>query len=175
MLTEGEANYLARLPKEVLEKPVEIFTWGDYGDYGLKIAGIVMDEIRFTVPGLEIIFMGSMALGITGQKDIDLSILSPAEDFPIHRPKLEKQFGSPDKIANTAVGWHFMRDGYEVGIYLTDPVKSQVQIQLDVFNLLKNDSNLLNEYEELKIEAKGLPYREYQIRKYDFFHKILAD
>ena len=174
MLTEGETNYLARLPNEVLEKPVEIFAWKDYGDHGLKIAEIVISEIKITVPGLEIVFMGSMALGITGQKDIDLSILSQAEDFPIHRPKLEKQFGNPDKIATTAVGWHFMRDGYEVGIYLTDPIKSQVQIQLDVFNILKNDSNLLSEYEELKIKSKGLPYKEYQIRKYDFFHKILA-
>lgn len=47
--------------------------------------------------------------------------------------------------------------------------------QLKVFEMLKNSPELLKEYEQLKQACGGLPFREYQQRKYEFYNKILKD
>ena len=171
MLTDTEENYLNKLPEEVANKPVKVYPWDKKG---LEVAQSIINDIKSTLPDLEVVFIGSMALQIAGQKDIDLSILCPTKDFPENQKKLEKLFGSPDRIGHTSIPWHFIKDGYEVGVYLTDPKTSQIQEQINVFNLLKNDKNFLKMYEDLKLAADGLPYREYQIKKYDFYHKILG-
>jgi len=47
--------------------------------------------------------------------------------------------------------------------------------QIRVFEILKNNERLLKEYEELKENMNGKSFREYQKRKYEFYHKILGD
>ena len=61
-----------------------------------------------------------------------------------------------------------------MGIYLTDPITSQVQEQIDVFNMLKNNPDLLKEYEQIKLTAAHLTYKQYQIQKYEFYNRILG-
>lgn len=171
MLTETQANYLSRLPKEALEKPVQIYPWDSKG---LGIANKIIKDVQGATPDLEIIFIGSMALGIAGQKDIDLSVLSPSEEFSKHQPNLEKVFGEPDKLGKTSIAWHFVKEGYEVGVYLTDPATSKVKEQVEIFNILKNNHGLLKEYEKLKLESNGLSYHNYQIKKYEFYNRLLG-
>ena len=171
MLTPTQTNYLSKLPTEILQKPVQIYPWTSKG---LEVAEKIINEIKSAIPERKVIFIGSMALHIAGQRDIDLSVLCPFQDFVEPHKALEKLFGPPDKIGQTHIAWHFIKEGYEIGIYLTDPVESKVQEQIDIFNILKNDSRLLKEYEDLKLAANGLPYREYQIKKYDFYNRVLG-
>ncbi len=168
MLTPNQIKYLSKLPDG---QTMTVVPWDPHG---LEIAQEVINEIKSALPNNEVIFIGSLPLKIAGQKDIDLSVLSPAKDFLLYQPKLEEKFGNPDKLGKTSIGWHFQRAGWDVGIYLTDPISSQVQEQLDVFNLLKNNPTLLKEYEQIKLEAKDKPYKEYQKRKYEFYNKILG-
>lgn len=141
---------------------------------GLKVAESIIADIKSRIPNYEVMFIGSMALKISGQKDIDLSVLCPAPEFNEPHKALEKLFGPPDRIRETHISWHFVKDDYEIGIYLTDPVESKVQEQMDIFNILKNDPKLLKEYESIKLAAKGLPYKDYQIAKYNFYNRVLG-
>lgn len=168
MLTPDQEKYLSKF------SDYEMITVVPWEPRGLDIAQAVIDEIKSVTLDLEIIFIGSLPLRIAGQRDVDLSVLSPAKDFPIHQAKLEKKFGRPDVSNPTSIGWHFMRDDYGVSVYLTDPVTSQVREQIDVFNLLKNHQNLLKEYEQIKLNSADKPYKEYQRRKYEFFNRILG-
>lgn len=167
MLTPNQEKYLLNFSDN------EMMTIVPWEPRGLNIAQTVINEINSATPGLEVIFIGSLPLRIAGQRDIDLSILSPAQDFPIHQAKLEKKIGKPNVIDQTSIGWHFRREDYGVSVYLTDPITSQVQEQIDVFNLLKNDPSLLKEYEQIKLESADKPYKEYQRRKYEFFNRVL--
>ena len=168
MLTPNQERYLSKISDD---QKMVVLPWDPHG---LDIAQNVIDDIKSILPNNEVLFIGSLPLKIAGQKDIDLSVLSPASDFPLHQPKLEEKFGKPDKLGVTSIGWHFQREGWDVGIYLTDPISSQVQEQIDIFNLLKNNPDLLKEYEQIKIDAKDQPYKEYQRRKYEFYNRLLG-
>ncbi len=168
MLTQNQERYLAKLPDN---QTMTVVPWDPHG---LDIAQEIIDTIKSALPHNEVIFIGSLPLKIAGQKDIDVSVFSPAADFSLYQPKLEEKFGKPDKLGMTSIAWHFQREGWDVGIYLTDPISSQVQEQIDVFNLLKNNPDLLKEYEQIKLEAKGQSYKEYQRRKYEFYNRILG-
>mgnify|MGYP001594269824 CR=1 FL=1 len=171
MLTEAQVNYLNKLSKEIADRSVQVYPWDKKG---MDIADSIIREIKFVVPELEVIFIGSVPLKIAGQKDIDLSVLGLAQSFPEYQRKLGALFGQPDKLSKTAIGWHFLKDDYEVGVYLTDPVTSKIKEQVDIFNLLRNNVELLREYENLKLSSNGLSYREYQIKKYMFFNRVLG-
>lgn len=168
MLTTNQLNYLAKQPDD---KMVQVLPWDEKG---LDIANEVIKEIKSVLPNNEVIFIGSLPLGIAGQKDIDLSVMSHENEFPLYRPKLEQRFGVPDKLGKTSIGWHFDRKGWEVGIYLTDPKTSQVSEQIQVFNMLKDNPKLLKEYEQIKLAASNRTYKEYQIAKYEFYNRILG-
>ena len=168
MLTPNQERYLSKIPAD---QRVFVYPWQSYG---LEVAQHIINQIKSVLPNNEVVFIGSLPLKIAGQKDIDLSVLCTASEFPLCQPKLEKVFGQPDKLGVTSIGWHFQNEGWDVGIYLTDPVTSQVQEQIDIFNLLKNNPRLLKEYEKIKLEAADKSYIEYQKRKYEFYNRILG-
>lgn len=168
MLTPNQQKYLSSVPENT---SVSVYPWDATG---LEIAKELISEIGSVLPNNEVMFIGSLPLKIAGQKDIDLSVLSPADDFPRCQPKLEKKFGKPDKVGATSIGWRFDRQGWEVEIYLTDPLSSELKEQLDVFNTLKANSGLLKEYEKIKLDNANKPYKEYQKKKYEFYNQILG-
>jgi len=59
-------------------------------------------------------------------------------------------------------------------VWLTDPTTETTKAQIQVFNMLKNNPELLKEYEKIKEDAKDLTYKEYQTRKYEFFNRIIG-
>jgi len=56
-----------------------------------------------------------------------------------------------------------------VSVWLTDPTVETTKAQVKVFNILKNNPKLLKEYGEIKLSAKDLTCKEYQMRKYEFY------
>ncbi len=167
MLTKGETDYLAKIPddQKMVVKP--------WNSKGLKIADQVIAEIRTVESDLEIMLLGSLPLKILGQEDIDISVFCIKSEQPKHLDNFKKLFGEPNRIGTNSTGWDFERDGFLVSVWLTDPTTETTKAQVEVFSLLKNNSELLKEYAKIKEEAKDLPYKEYQRRKYEFYHKIL--
>ncbi len=168
MLTPNQEKFLSFVPENT---SVSVYPWNSAG---LEIAKQLISEIHSLLPNYEVVLIGSLPLKIAGQKDIDLCVLSPVNHFSKCQPKLEEKIGKPYKFAATSIGWHFKRQGWEVEIYLTDPVSSDVKEQMDVFKLLQENPQFLTEYEKIKLENANKPYKEYQKKKYEFYNRILG-
>jgi len=139
----------------------------------LEVEQLLETEIRNTVPELEILFMGAAPLGLPGKNDIDLDILCSTKDISHYTKKLTPVLGKPEKISADMSIWGFEKDGFEVDCILSDPVASHVPKQKSVFELLKANADLLEEYRNLKISCDGIPYQEYEKIKKQFFMQLL--
>ena len=168
MLTEGQIKYLATVPED---KKMVVKPWDPKG---LDIANQIIMDIKSVEPDLEVILLGSLPLKIAGQEDIDISALCVKSEQPKHLNNFKKLFGEPGRYGENSTGWDFERDGFSVSVWLTDPTADTTKAQIQVFNLLRDNPDLLKEYEKIKLEAKDLSYKEYQVRKYEFYNRILG-
>jgi len=168
MLTVNQKKYLATLPLDKVAK-VKPF------DKKAKItAEKIIAEIKAKIPELIVLFMGSTALEIAGQNDIDLHILSRPEEFSDYVPTLEKIFGKSNKTSPTLVKWELVRNGFDVELYLTDKNSAGLKEQEKTFELLQKNPDLKKEYEYIKTASNNLPFVEYMTKKYEFFNRILG-
>ena len=168
MLTEGQIKYLATIPNN------QTMTVKPFNSKGLAIANQIISDIKAAEPDLEVVCLGSLPLKIAGQEDIDISAFCIKSEQPKHFDNFKKLFGEPTRKGTNSTGWDFQREGFSVSVWLTDPTVETTINQVKVFNLLKNNPDLLKEYEKIKEEAKDLTYKEYQIRKYEFYNRILG-
>lgn len=168
MLTPNQEKYLLTIPKD---KRVEIKS---YDPKLGKIAEQTITPIKeIDKEKLEVFFMGAGGLEISGQGDLDIYVLSRAEDFGKYLPKLVELFGEPKTKKETSIAWEFVRDNVPVELYLTDPRTESMREQVAIFVILKHDKQLLKEYEYLKHEFNGKSFRDYQRAKYEFYNKLL--
>ena len=91
-----------------------------------------------------------MPLKIAGQEDIDISAFCIKSEQPKHFDNFKKLFGEPTRKGTNSTGWDFQKDGFGVSVWLTDPTVETTINQVKVFNLLKNNPDLLKEYEKIK-------------------------
>ena len=168
MLTKGQTKYLSTISddKRIVVKPFNL--------RGLDIANKVIDEIKSIEPDLEVMLLGSLPLKIAGQEDIDISAFCIKSEQPKYIDNFIKLFGEPSRQGKNSIGWDFQKEGFSVSVWLTDPTVETTKAQVKVFNLLKNNPSLLKEYERIKVEAKDLNYKQYQIKKYEFYNRILG-
>jgi len=117
--------------------------------------------------------MGSAALKISGQNDIDIYAFSNPKNFSKYLPQLIKLFGEPLHRHETFIEWKFKKDKFDIEFYLTSKNSETMKKQIKVFEILKKNKNILNEYEKLKESMNGKPFKEYQEKKYNFYHKII--
>ena len=167
MLTKDEKDYLSKVD------PSRKVSIHPFDPKGKALGESIVKQTKNHSPDLEVLFMGSVALGIVGQKDIDIYALADPEDFGKYLPTFEKLFGKLDKqgkyVKKTFVEWKFQKDGYEVEVYLTESPERQIK----VFEILKSNKKLLKEYENLKLSFNGKRYKDYQKAKYEFYNRIL--
>jgi GrpB-like predicted nucleotidyltransferase (UPF0157 family) len=167
MLTSDEKDFLSKIPTE---KIVHIYPY----DPGIaKIAEGIIKSINIIYPGLEVKHLGASALGISGQNDVDIYAFSDPSNFDKFLPGLVKLFGEPNNRHETFCEWKFKRENFDIEFYLTVRNSKTMQKQIKVFETLKNNKELLKEYENLKSSMNGKSYKEYQEKKYEFYHKIL--
>ena len=168
MLTKEEVAYLKKI--DPLRKAMVY----PYDPNGKKLGEEIVTEIKDVFPNAEVKFMGSVSLEISGQKDIDIYILADPDDFGDYLPGLEKMYGKIDKqgdyVKKRFIEWKFKRSGYDIEIYLTEPPGRQIK----VYEILKSNKDLLNEYEQIKLKFSGKRYKDYQRAKYEFYNKILG-
>src|SRR3989344_9456729 len=137
MLTEGQINYLSKVPddQKMVVKP--------FNPKGLEVANQVMAEIKAIEPDLEVVCIGSLPLKIAGQEDIDISVFCIKSEQDKHFDSFKRLFGEPTRIGKSSTAWDFERDGFSVGVWLTDPTSNTTQEQLQGFNMLKENPELL--------------------------------
>lgn len=167
MLLESEKKYIETIP---LDKIVMIFP---FSPKATKLADDIIQKVKEVCPDLRVIYMGASGLGISGQRDLDIYALSDPKNFPKHLSKLIKLFGKPKRQKENSIDWEFRQDGYEVEFYLTNPKSPSMKRQIAVFEILNNNKKLREEYEILKENMNGKSFRDYQRKKYEFYHKIL--
>lgn len=167
MLTKDQKRYLEKIPAS---KRVKIYLFDKKVQ---KIAENITQSVKKICPDLKVVHMGASALGIAGQKDLDIYAFSEPKDFNKYLPGLTKLLGEPKSKHETFIEWNFKRSGCSVEFYLTDPNSSTMKQQIKVFEILKNNKKLLTQYEELKKSMNGKYLRLYQRKKYEFFNRIL--
>jgi len=121
MLTTRQKEYINNLSTEVASKPVVIYPWEENG---LDVAESVIKDIHSIEPNLEVFLMGSTPLKIAGQKDIDMTSVDSASKFEFHKEKPGRIFGKPSVENESSIVWHFIKNGYEIGFYIVDSIKS---------------------------------------------------
>ena len=169
MLSENQERYLETISDSVV---TVIQPWDPKTEL---VAKKLMDDIRSAVPDLEVFHTGAAALKISGKNDLDFSILGVPEDFDNYLPALVKVLGEPQKKGKENVRWEISRDGFPVDVHLTNKDSLGWKEHKKVFELLRDDPHLLQEYRILKEQSNGASLREYQRRKYEFYNKILSD
>lgn len=167
MLTSDEEDYLRKIPsdKKVNIKP--------FSKLVHKTAHSLIGQIQEALPGLQVRHMGASALEISGQNDIDIYVFSKPADFKKYALVIEKLFGAPRNSKYDSIAWNFNKNGFSVELYLTDPTSEPMKRQIAVFKALEKNSDLRKRYESLKEKFNGHSFREYQKRKYEFYHSIL--
>ncbi len=166
MLTENQIKYINSIPENKITqiKP--------FDPRAKQTGNELVQVIKQKMPELEVLFMGATELGIAGQNDIDLNVLSSPEEYEKYLPLLKELFGEPIKSSPNLIKWEFVRNGFDVELYLTDKNSSLLREQIKTFELLQGNPELLKEYEAIKLASDGLFFREYMKRKYEFFNKL---
>ncbi|MDO8341187.1 MAG: GrpB family protein [Candidatus Woesebacteria bacterium] len=167
MLTKDEKDFLEKIPTN---KKVYIYL---FDPQIIKIVKNLIQLINNSSPDLEIKHMGASALGISGQNDIDIYAFSNPKNFNKYLPQLIKLFGEPLHKHETFIEWKFKKDKFDIEFYLTYKNSETMKKQIKVFEILKNNKDILNEYEKLKESMNGKSFKEYQEKKYNFYHKII--
>ncbi len=169
MISQDEQNYINTIPenKTVVVSP--------FDKKAFEIADKVVMRVNDKIRNLEVVHMGALALGISGQNDIDIYALAAAESFHLYLNGLVEIFGQPKAKRNDSITWAFTEDSYEIEFYLTDPTSESMKRQIRVFETLKGDDELKKEYERLKEKMNGKSMKEYQRKKYEFYHRILGN
>ncbi len=168
MLTQKQKDYLETIPEDRIAHIVP------FNPETRKVAHSIISEIESAIPTLQVTHLGSSKLGIAGENDIDLNLLGN-NDFNRVLPVLTKLLGTPVKISldEKIAKWNFIKDGFIVDIYFANALTQFTKKGLNAQHILEHDTNLLKEYERIKTEANGIPYREYVKRKWKFWDNIL--
>lgn len=159
--------YLLELP---VNKKVRI---RKYDSSISKTAGKFIRKINKALPQITIYFIGSAGLGIAGVGDIDLIAPVLSQDFNLYLPMLVSILGQPSKKRKKFIEWECKMDNYPIEFTVADPNTLFFKEQMIVFNALKKDGNLLQEYKNIKKISNNLPIREYQKMKMKFFNNIV--
>ena len=89
MIKESQGKYLSTLPED------KTITVKPFDPKVREVARDIIGQIQTALPGLETHFGGAAALGIAGQNDIDINILTTPDKYEKYSPVIEKIFGQP--------------------------------------------------------------------------------
>ena len=100
MLTKDQKRYLEKIPAS---KRVKIYLFDKKVQ---KIAENIIQSVKEIYPDLKVVYMGASALGIAGQKDLDIYAFSEPKDFNKYLPRLTKLFCKPKSKHETFIEWN---------------------------------------------------------------------
>lgn len=123
----------------------------------------------------EILHRGASAMGISGQKEIDVYIPMPAEKIEELAPKMEAVWGKPKSVyPQERTKFYRHIDGTRIEIMLTNKDHQSWIDGERHFNYLKQNPEALEQYRKIKEDGDGVSVREYYRRKIEFINEILS-
>ena len=136
-------------------------------------AGEVITEIKSVFPSVEIFYTGSSKLGIAGENDIDLLIISTTSLEECFKYMKDK-YGEPTQgnLPLKFIKWEFIQNTFPVELHLTDILTPNLQEWIKTEQILEENSDLRSEYERIKLESNGISEKEYIKRKFEFWNRI---
>ncbi len=169
MLLLNQEKYLETVPEDKIAKVVP------FDPATQTTAQEIISEIREVLPGAEVFYIGSSALGIAGENDIDMTVMA-YDRFDEYMQVMGKMYGEPvhSNPSDGYIKWELERNGFPVELHLNDVISPNFQEQLDTQKILEGSESLRQEYERIKFEANGLSWKEYLRRKYEFWNRILG-
>lgn len=171
MLNEGQQRFLDSLSPETSNRMVELKPWSPEA---FRLAEKLKAELA-ALTNCEVSLTGSLAYRISGEEDIDLTILCPRAQQERCMYQLEAVLGNCKKRYDALITWEVLREGFHVGVWLVDPEFSpsaKASKQLD--DAFKENPDLVRQYEQLKISMNGKTFKEYQAAKYEFYNRVLG-
>ncbi len=167
MLKQNQISYLKTVPKDRITHVV------DFDSKTQSTAQEIISEVQNLLPFVKIYYIGSSALGIAGENDLDITVMAE-NSFDDSLRLLGEKYGTPEHENLTYVKWEFDRNGFPVELHLGAFMTPDLQEQLDTQKILENSSDLRLEYEQIKRACNGLPWVEYLTKKYEFWNRILG-
>jgi len=135
----------------------------------------LMDEIKSLCPILNLYLIGSTGLQIEGMGDIDLYATATISEFEKVSEMISREFCEPSKVRKTFMEWKFDYKGVPVELNLRSPGDKYFQMQIFLFNLLKDNQVYLKEYRKLKRKMHEASRKEYTRNRMEFFNRILRE
>src|SRR5438477_3968564 len=111
-LTQEEERFLKTLPHD---DNVEI---EPYNPRARKTADAIVRQLQEGGVRAETVLLGALAFEIAGTNGVDLYVFSDADSVGAHLPKMERLFGHPKHKHPSSAEWSFVRDGFDVELYL---------------------------------------------------------
>lgn len=137
---------------------------------GEEISKMLQEKIS----NVKVYFVGSVALKIHGQNDIDIIVAYKKGELKQKITEISEIYGKPvRKRANHAI-WNNDVAGYELQIQLLDKNSNYFKEQLFLFNKLLLDKELLSQYKQLKSELDGSSERTYHQKRMGFYNTLLT-
>ncbi len=137
-----------------------------------RVVQKITADLKILCPGLRVHFIGSSGLKIAGANDIDLYLSCSLTEFSFYLKKLQGYFGPCKKFRGNIVEWEIVISGFPVDVVLIDLHNRRLRNQLALYNLLKTDRKLKQQYVKLKLGLNGASQREYIRSRMDFFNRI---
>src|SRR3989344_5177790 len=134
MLRDYQIQWLSTIPddKSIVVKPL---------DPGIQEAAHeIINSLKKILPDLDIHFGGSSALGLPGQNDIYLDILSSPADYEKYTPLIEKLFGASEKHASYNE-WKVEKKGFQVSLCLTVKNSTNMKEPNKIYQILSNNKD----------------------------------
>lgn len=145
-----------------------------YDDIAERLFNEVKVEIHNLLgPEVKVEHVGSSSLGISGQDEIDVSIVTNRDKFDEYISKLETIFGPVQAKYDYRVRFKAKRESKKIDLKIID-VNHPNYVEGKLFeDYLKNNPEELERYRILKEESDGQTVKEYYRRKIEFINEIL--
>lgn len=112
---------------------------------------------------------------ISGQNEIDIYIPIDWKNFESYSAKLEKIFGKPRSFYDQKrARFVSLENKIKLEIFLINKISEDWLNLLKFENSLLQDKMLLDEYEAIKNQSRGLSTRKYYRLKLEFLNRVLA-
>lgn len=165
MLTQDQINFLESLSEQDANRVIHVCPYDPNAE---KVSGELIQEISKVLPEADVHFIGSAALKIAGEKDIDLIILLQKDRHEEAVFVLTHIYGSPKSPHK----WHFQKGSFEVSPFLFQPDHPKALMWLSNFEKLKSNRDMCAKYETLKMNYEGKMAKEYEAAKMNFINSI---
>jgi GrpB-like predicted nucleotidyltransferase (UPF0157 family) len=139
-----------------------------------QVANDILRKINEQGLDIETYFIGASALSLVGEGDVDLYAITDQSLYQNNKASLCQIFGTPLHEGTLFCEWLWNEGNIPVELYLSVRTEN-LSRQLKLFNLLKTNPSLQDEYESIKKACHKKSKYEYQKAKYEFYYKILND